>query len=99
MASFKQREELPEGNFGPFEELSPTEPTFQHKNHWSGRSKMDSALGLGGPHLAPRDGAGRNFFKIQTNIQGPTPTRMQLARGKEQRRDGMHHPSSYRYGN
>jgi hypothetical protein len=84
MASSRQRKELLEGDSGTLQEPSMTEPPFQHKNHESGKSRMVPALTLDEPHLAP--GAGRESPKIQTNTQRPAPTRMELAKGKEQRR-------------
>ncbi|CAN5968937.1 unnamed protein product [Sphagnum jensenii] len=60
---------------------------------------MDPQFSLGGPHPTPRNGTRREGPKVQINPQRPTPAGMELARGDEQGRGGMHHFSTHRHQN
>jgi len=56
---------------------------------------MDTRNRKGRPHLAPRIGARREYPKIQMVHQGTATPGVELARRKEQRRDGLYHLSPH----
>ncbi len=56
---------------------------------------MDLGINKGRPHPAPGIGARREYPEIQMVHQGPATPRVELARRKEQRRDGLYHLSPH----